>query len=81
MNGKYYNNETDTEIEIKNLQNSAYSITKNGRVRDGQLIVKDFLRMNSYGISIIRDNENNIKGLSVNNGRIENVKFVKSKKG
>ncbi|WP_197022125.1 serine hydrolase [Sediminibacter sp. Hel_I_10] len=78
INGRYFNDETDTEILIKFLDNNTFLITKNGRERKAELILKDYLRMNSYEINIIRDAKGNVSGLNVKNGRIENVIFNKT---
>lgn len=77
LDGRFYNDETDTEILINFLENNTYIITKNGRERKGELILKDFLRMNSYEIEIHRDANDMIDGLVVNNRRIRNVMFTK----
>ena len=77
LNGKYYNAETETTIEIAHLEGDKYSITKNGRSRDGVLLLEDLLRMNSYDIRISRDSQDKINGLLVKNGRIDNVRFSK----
>ncbi|NNK87229.1 MAG: beta-lactamase family protein [Flavobacteriaceae bacterium] len=78
LNGTYFNTETDTSIEIRHLEENKYTIIKNGRARDGELLTEDYLRMNSYQIGIDRDAEKNIKGLMVKNGRIDRVRFVKN---
>ena len=75
LNGSFYNDETDTKIVIKFIDNNTYSITKNGRERKAELILEDYLRMNSYEIKIIRDKEDHVIGLNVKNGRIKNVIF------
>lgn len=75
LNGSFYNDETDTKIVIKFIDNTTYSITKNGRERKAELILEDYLRMNSYKIKIIRDKEDHVIGLNVKNGRIKNVIF------
>ncbi|MEQ8549997.1 MAG: serine hydrolase domain-containing protein [Cyclobacteriaceae bacterium] len=75
INGRYVNDETDTEILIQFLDNNTFSITKNGRERKAELVLKDYLIMNSYEISIIRDAKGNAAGLNIKNGRIENVIF------
>lgn len=78
LNGSFYNEETDTEISIRFVEGRTYSITKNGRERQAELILKDYLRMlSSYQIKVMRDNENNVVGLNVKNGRIKNVIFEK----
>lgn len=77
LDGKYYNDETETEILIKYIQDNRYSITKNGREREGELIIKDLLRMNSYQIKINRDKEGHVNRLLIKNGRIQNVVFNK----
>ena len=77
LDGRFYNDETDTEIVIKFLKDNSYSITKNGRERKGELILEDLLRMNSYEIKIHRGLNNAIDGLLVKNKRIDNVKFRK----
>ena len=78
LNGRFYNDETDTEILIKFIDDTSYSITKNGRERKAELVLKDYLRMNAYQIMIVRDEEGNVIGLNVKNGRIKNVLFSKS---
>jgi len=77
LNGRFYNEETDTEVEIEFVENNTYSVTKNGRGRKAELWVKDLLRMNSYKIKILRDQLNNIMGLSIDNDRIRNVTFTR----
>lgn len=78
LNGSFYNDETGTEILIQFVDNNTYTITKNGREREAELIFKDCLKMNSYEIYIRRDAANNVIGLSVDNKRISNVIFEKS---
>ena len=78
LNGTYFNKETDTEIIIEHVKDNDYDIVKNGRRRDGKLITKDYLRMmSSYKIRVIRDENGNIQGLNLENGRIKNVIFKK----
>ncbi len=77
LDGRFYNDETDTEIVIKFLEDDIYSITKNGRERKGELILDDFLRMNSYKITVHRGSNDVVDGLTVNNRRIKKVKFRK----
>lgn len=77
LDGHYYNKETDTEVQLTFTQDNTYTVTKNGRSRDGALLYKDFLMMNSYEISVRRDTNGAINGLLVNNGRIQNVVFDK----
>jgi CubicO group peptidase (beta-lactamase class C family) len=78
LNGTYFNKETDTEIIIEHVKDNDYDIVKNGRRRDGKLITKDYLRMmSSYKIRVIRDENGNIQGLNLENGRIKNVIFEK----
>ncbi len=79
LNGRFYNDETDTEIILKFIEGNTYTLTKNGRAREAKLIVGDYLRMNSYKIKVLRDKENNIIGLNVQNRRIDNVIFKKTK--
>ena len=76
LNGRFYNDETDTEIILQFVEGNTYTLTKNGRERQAELILTDYLRMmSSYEINIIRDEENNVIGLRVKNGRIKNVIF------
>lgn len=78
LNGRFYNHETKTEIIINYVEGDKYTITKNGRQRDAVLILKDYLRMmNSYKIKVIRDKDDIVIGLNVNNNRIKNVIFTK----
>ena len=81
LNGRFYNDETDTEIILQFVEGNTYTLTKNGRERQAELILTDYLRMmSSYEINIIRDEENNVIGLRVKNGRIKNVIFNKTPK-
>ena len=75
LRGDFYNEETNTKISIKFLEKNSYSVIKNGKERKAELIAQDHLRMNSYVINIIRDEENYISGLNVWNNRIKNVIF------
>ena len=78
LNGTFYNEETDTKIILNYKEGNRYSLIKNGRERKAQLILEDYLRMmGSYKIKVIKDKENNVIGLNVKNGRIENVIFNK----
>jgi CubicO group peptidase (beta-lactamase class C family) len=78
LNGNFYNEETDTNISLKFIEDKNYALIKNGRERKAELIFEDHLRMNSYIINIIRDKENNIIGLDLSNNRIKNVIFTKT---
>ena len=75
LNGNYYNDETDTKILIEFIDNNTYSLTKNGRERKADMILHDYLRMNSYEIRINRDEKGKVKSLNVKNGRIKSVIF------
>ncbi|MEO0896845.1 MAG: serine hydrolase domain-containing protein [Bacteroidota bacterium] len=78
LNTSFINDETDTEIVIKYLENDTFSITKNGRERKANMILEDYLRMNGYEITVLRDKDNQVIGLSVNNARLRNIRFRKS---
>ncbi|MDC8004206.1 serine hydrolase [Aureisphaera galaxeae] len=78
LNGSFYNDETDTKVSIKFMNDTTYFVTKNGKERKAELILEDYLRMNSYEIKIIRDAQGNVVGLNVNNGRVQNVLFTKT---
>ena len=78
LNGRFYNEETDTEIVIKYKEGNNYSLTKNGRERNAELIISDYLRMlDVYKIKFIRDEQNTIIGLNIDRDRIKNVIFQK----
>lgn len=78
LNGRYFNDETDTEIIINHKEGNSYSLTKNGRERDAELVSPDYLRMmDVYKIKIVRDEQNEIVGLNIDRGRIKNVIFKK----
>ena len=78
LNGSYFNEETNTEIVIEHVKDDNYTIVKNGRNRDGKLIMKDYLRMmSSYKIRVVRDETGKVEGLNLENGRIKNVIFKK----
>jgi CubicO group peptidase (beta-lactamase class C family) len=79
LNGRFYNDETDTEIILEFTEDNTYSLTKNGRERTAKLLLHDYLRMmSSYEIKIIRDDKGNVSGLNLKNGRIKNVIFKKT---
>ncbi|MEO1805871.1 MAG: serine hydrolase domain-containing protein [Bacteroidota bacterium] len=76
LNGRFYNEETDTEIILKYVKDNSYSLTKNGRERQSELIIADYLRMlSSYEIRAIRNSKDEVVGLNVANNRIKNVIF------
>jgi len=75
LNARFVNAETGTEIKLQYQEGDRYTLSKNGRARDAQLILADFLLMNSYEIYITRDNQGRVNGLLVNNGRMQKVKF------
>ncbi|MEM9545071.1 MAG: serine hydrolase domain-containing protein [Bacteroidota bacterium] len=77
LNGNFYNEETGTNITLQFIEGNTYVLTKNGKERKAQLILDDHLRMNTYLINTIRDEENKVIGLNVNNNRIRNVVFTK----
>lgn len=78
LNGRFYNEETNTEIILKYKEDDKYSLIKNGRERNAQLILEDYLRMmDVYKIRVIRDDENKVIGLNVDRGRVKNVIFNK----
>ena len=79
LNGRFYNDETDTEIILQFEEGHTYSLTKNGRKRKAELISGDYLRMmDSYKIRVIRDQKDQIIGLNVENNRIQNVIFARN---
>ena len=75
LNGSYNDPDTGTEIILKYRGDNLYALTKNGREREAELFMRDNLRMNSYNISILRDDNGKVIGLNVNNNRIQNVIF------
>ncbi|MFA0963487.1 serine hydrolase domain-containing protein [Roseivirga sp. BDSF3-8] len=75
LNGRYINEETGTEILIRHIDEAIYSINKNDIDREGVMLTKDYLRMNSYEITVDRNDRGGIEGLLVNNGRVQNVRF------
>lgn len=78
LNGRYINDETDTEIILEHKEGNYYALTKNGRERDAVLVSPDYLRMmDVYKIEIIRNEANEVIGLKVDRGRIKNVIFQK----
>lgn len=77
LDGVFFNDETQTTIDIRYEDGNKYIITANGRKLSSELVYKDFLRMNSYEINMSRDKNGNINGLLVKSGRIKNVRFKK----
>ena len=79
LNGRYTNNETDTEIILEHNEGNRYSLTKNGRERNAELISPDYIRMmDVYKIKVIRNEEDEVVGLNIDRGRIKNVIFERS---
>ena len=79
LDGRFYNEETGTEIILKHVDGDTYALTKNGREREAKLVLEDYVRMmDSYHIKIMRDDKNEIVGLNVRNKRIKNVIFKKT---
>ncbi|MBX2828065.1 MAG: beta-lactamase family protein [Flavobacteriaceae bacterium] len=78
LNGSFYNNETDTKFQIKYIDNATYSIQASGWEGKAELILKDYLRFDSYEIDVLRDQENKVVGLRVHNNRLRNVIFNRS---
>lgn len=77
LNGTFFNDETNTTIRISYEKGNTYTVEKNGEKREGELIYRDVLRMNSYVIKVHRNKKDAIEGLLINNGRIQNVWFTK----
>ncbi|GAB5399894.1 MAG: hypothetical protein Aureis2KO_14790 [Aureisphaera sp.] len=77
FDGSYYNDETDTRVSIKHVEDTFYSITKDGKELAAELLLKDVLRMDSYEIKFRRNKKGRVDGLLVENGRIKNVFFRK----
>jgi hypothetical protein len=76
LNGRYFNDETDTEIILKHKEGNNYSLIKNGRERNAEIILTDYLRMmDVYKIEIIRNDKKEVVGLNVDRDRIQNVIF------
>jgi len=75
--GSFYNAETKTTIKISYDGDNTFLIDKNGRERNGELVYKDLIRMNSYKIELKRNGGGQVDGLKVKNGRIKNVLFIK----
>ena len=72
----FFNDETETTIQIEHKEGDVFSITKNGRARNAKLVCKDYFRMNSYKIWLIRNPQNVVSGLRIDNqDRIANVIF------
>lgn len=77
IEGSYFNAETNTRMILSHQEGKSYVLNKNGKERNAQMILNDFLKMNSYEIQIIRDEDNQVTGLNVKNIRIKKVIFNK----
>ncbi|MEO0776166.1 MAG: serine hydrolase domain-containing protein [Bacteroidota bacterium] len=75
--GSFFNAETETTVSIAHAGGDEYLITKNGRERKAKLVYRDFLRMNSYEINVVRDASGTVTGLNVDNDRVRNIVFEK----
>ncbi len=78
ISGRYWNDETGTEILVRHREGADYEIIRNGRKRAGALVVKDLLRERSYALRVTRDDEGRVVGLRVDHGRIRNVYFERA---
>ncbi|MCH2197208.1 MAG: beta-lactamase family protein [Flavobacteriales bacterium] len=75
--GEYYNDETDTQIIIKHIEEDLFAITKNGKEREAVMMSPDRFRMNNYVITTTRNDRNEVTGLLATKERIVNVTFKK----
>ena len=78
LNGSFFNGETDTKIQIQFIDNNTYSVLKNDRKWEAELILEDYLRMDGYEIRVVRDETGQVKGLSLDNDRLRNVRFERT---
>ena len=77
LNGRYFNDETDTEIILKHKEGNNYSLIKNGRERNAEIILTDYLRMmDVYKIEIIRNDKKEVVGLNVDRDRTNQVREI-----
>ncbi len=77
LEGRYVNSETDTEIVIEWVDESAFKMIKNGRSRDATLATDDELRWNAYRFRFQREADGAVRTLLVDNNRIRNVDFIR----
>lgn len=75
VEGTFFNDETQTEIILQHVENTEYTMIKNGRPRTLELVGRDYLVWNSYRITVLRGETGEATGLSVDRGRIRNVSF------
>ncbi|MFL0354920.1 serine hydrolase domain-containing protein [Erythrobacter sp. GH1-10] len=78
LEGRYVNAETDTEIVIDWKDGTAFTMTKNGRARDAELVTTDVLAWNNYRFRFQRDASGAVDTLLVDNNRIRNVRFERA---
>ncbi len=74
LEGRYVNVETDTEIIVE-YADGGFTMIKNGRRRELQMVQADELRWNAYHLRIQRDQTGAITGMLVDNNRVRNVDF------
>ncbi len=75
LEGRYVNAETDTVIVIDWKDGNAFTMTKNGRVRDAELVTADVLAWNNYRFRFRRGADGAVESVLVDNNRIRNVRF------
>lgn len=75
ISGTFFNKETNTTIVMKYKDDNTFTLTKNGREREAELILNDVLRMNGYQIKAKRNNTGMVEGLLIKNNRIDKVWF------
>ena len=75
LEGRFANAETDTEIVIDWKDGNAFTMTKNGRARDAELVTSDVLAWNNYRFRFQRGEDGAVDTLLVDNNRIRNVRF------
>lgn len=78
LEGCFLNVETDTRIAIAWKGDDAFTMTKNGRSRDAQMVGADYLVWNGYNLRFQRGEDGAVSGLLVDNDRIRNVRFNRS---
>lgn len=78
LEGDFFNAETNTEIKLRFAGENAFTMIKNDRPRTLKIVGEDYLVWSSYRITVLRDDSNRAMGLSVDRGRIRNVKFYRT---
>jgi hypothetical protein len=75
LNGKYVNNETNVEVEIKHISDKQYQVRRMKQKWEGVLVRPNELLVNDYSIKIEMNDDSEVKQLFLTSGRIQQIRL------